>query len=98
LYSKKANPHSRTKPQNLYELIHGPSYDVEAINVDEMTQMNGSLIRRLRNFRSSTIEYEVREERVISLARWFSRSIRIVGVVERCPVVTVMVFTKARSY
>lgn len=92
MYSKKANAHSRKKPQNLYELIHGPSYDVEAINVDEVTQMNGSLIRILRNFRPSTIEYEAREERVISLARWFSWLTRIVGVVERCPVVTVMVF------
>lgn len=30
------------RPQNSYELVHGPSYVVEAINVDEVLQMNGS--------------------------------------------------------
>jgi hypothetical protein len=66
------DPRPKTKPQNLYELVHGPSYDVEVINVDEVIQMNGSLNRRLRNFRSFTIEYEAQEGRVISLARWCS--------------------------
>lgn len=32
-------------PKPVYELIHGPSFVVESINVDEKTQMNGSLVQ-----------------------------------------------------
>jgi hypothetical protein len=61
---KESGRSFKKKPKNLYELVHGPSYIVEAINVDEVMQMNGSLVRRSRNLKSSTLECRVREERV----------------------------------